>query len=185
MSKCWFAVDFTLEELKTLKVKQRYSFRDQQYNGMDILRMDFVINLSSLFHVILPLLWPCWCAPTPKSIEVILVTSMCICWIDLLLPAYLLLTVTAINLAISWKIISFITRQPKYSDMFLCTVNNIPFFAKKNAVISECSNILGNQRNFVVLITQKCIACGSLVLFSITFLPIIWYNLGFLFVDLA
>lgn len=131
MSKCWFAVDFTLEELKTLKVKQRYSFRDQQYNGMDILRMDFVINLSSLFHVILPLLWPCWCAPTPKSIEVILVTSMCICWIDLLLPAYLLLTVTAINLAISWKIISFITRQPKYSDMFLCTVNNIPFFAKK------------------------------------------------------
>ncbi|CAL4961256.1 unnamed protein product [Urochloa decumbens] len=30
----WFVVDFTLEELKTLKVKQRYSFRDQQYNGM-------------------------------------------------------------------------------------------------------------------------------------------------------
>jgi glycerophosphoryl diester phosphodiesterase len=29
----WFVVDFTLEELKTLKLKQRYSFRDQQYNG--------------------------------------------------------------------------------------------------------------------------------------------------------
>ncbi|KAJ4770784.1 Glycerophosphodiester phosphodiesterase [Rhynchospora pubera] len=29
----YFVVDFTLEELKTLKVKQRYSFRDQQYNG--------------------------------------------------------------------------------------------------------------------------------------------------------
>ncbi|GJM93046.1 hypothetical protein PR202_ga09565 [Eleusine coracana subsp. coracana] len=30
----WFVVDFTLAELKTLKVKQRYPFRDQQYNGM-------------------------------------------------------------------------------------------------------------------------------------------------------
>ncbi|KAJ4804497.1 Glycerophosphodiester phosphodiesterase [Rhynchospora pubera] len=29
----YFLVDFTLEELKSLKVKQRYSFRDQQYNG--------------------------------------------------------------------------------------------------------------------------------------------------------
>ncbi|KAF7136506.1 hypothetical protein RHSIM_Rhsim08G0145400 [Rhododendron simsii] len=29
----YFTVDFTLEELKTLKVKQRYPFRDQQYNG--------------------------------------------------------------------------------------------------------------------------------------------------------
>uniref|UniRef100_A0A1D1ZB77 glycerophosphodiester phosphodiesterase n=1 Tax=Anthurium amnicola TaxID=1678845 RepID=A0A1D1ZB77_9ARAE len=29
----WFLVDFTLEELKTLRVKQRYAFRDQQYNG--------------------------------------------------------------------------------------------------------------------------------------------------------
>ncbi|XP_024976688.1 glycerophosphodiester phosphodiesterase GDPD6-like [Cynara cardunculus var. scolymus] len=28
-----FIFDFTLEELKTLKAKQRYSFRDQQYNG--------------------------------------------------------------------------------------------------------------------------------------------------------
>ncbi|AQL00260.1 Glycerophosphodiester phosphodiesterase GDPD5 [Zea mays] len=31
---CVSQVDFTLEELKTLRVKQRYSFRDQQYNGM-------------------------------------------------------------------------------------------------------------------------------------------------------
>lgn len=30
----WFVVDFSLEELKTLTVNQRYSFRDQQYNGM-------------------------------------------------------------------------------------------------------------------------------------------------------
>ncbi|KAK6251946.1 hypothetical protein QUC31_013666 [Theobroma cacao] len=29
----WFVVDFTLEELKLLRVKQRYGFRDQQYNG--------------------------------------------------------------------------------------------------------------------------------------------------------
>ncbi|KAF3327491.1 Glycerophosphodiester [Carex littledalei] len=28
----YFVVDFTLEELKSLRVKQRYSFRDQQYN---------------------------------------------------------------------------------------------------------------------------------------------------------
>ncbi|OAY72523.1 Glycerophosphodiester phosphodiesterase GDPD6 [Ananas comosus] len=28
----WFVVDFTLKELLTLRVKQRYSFRDQQYN---------------------------------------------------------------------------------------------------------------------------------------------------------
>lgn len=27
------AVDFTLKELKKLRVKQRYDFRDQQYNG--------------------------------------------------------------------------------------------------------------------------------------------------------
>lgn len=27
-------VDFTLDELKSLRVKQRYPFRDQQYNGM-------------------------------------------------------------------------------------------------------------------------------------------------------
>ncbi|XVF43241.1 hypothetical protein PTKIN_Ptkin02bG0024400 [Pterospermum kingtungense] len=29
----WFVVDFTLEELKLLRVKQRFEFRDQQYNG--------------------------------------------------------------------------------------------------------------------------------------------------------
>ncbi|XP_078430173.1 glycerophosphodiester phosphodiesterase GDPD6-like isoform X2 [Wolffia australiana] len=29
----WFVVDFTLKELKKLRVKQRYPFRDQQYNG--------------------------------------------------------------------------------------------------------------------------------------------------------
>ncbi|KAL6885834.1 hypothetical protein ACP4OV_010095 [Aristida adscensionis] len=29
----WFIVDFTLKELKSLRVKQRYSFRDQRYNG--------------------------------------------------------------------------------------------------------------------------------------------------------
>ncbi|KAF8365169.1 hypothetical protein HHK36_032820 [Tetracentron sinense] len=29
----WFIVDFTLKELKLLRVKQRYKFRDQQYNG--------------------------------------------------------------------------------------------------------------------------------------------------------
>ncbi|KAF8021395.1 hypothetical protein BT93_G1742 [Corymbia citriodora subsp. variegata] len=29
----WFVVDFTLAELKTLQAKQRYDFRDQQYNG--------------------------------------------------------------------------------------------------------------------------------------------------------
>lgn len=29
----WFTVDFTLKELKSLRVKQRYIFRDQQYNG--------------------------------------------------------------------------------------------------------------------------------------------------------
>ncbi|MCL7037322.1 hypothetical protein MKW94_012763, partial [Papaver nudicaule] len=28
----FFTVDFTLEELKSLRVKQRYGFRDQQYN---------------------------------------------------------------------------------------------------------------------------------------------------------
>ncbi|KAK8621497.1 hypothetical protein V6N13_080931 [Hibiscus sabdariffa] len=29
----WFVVDFTFEELKLLRVKQRFGFRDQQYNG--------------------------------------------------------------------------------------------------------------------------------------------------------
>ncbi|RDX97663.1 Glycerophosphodiester phosphodiesterase GDPD5, partial [Mucuna pruriens] len=30
----FFTVDFTLKELKSLRVRQRYSFRDQQFNGM-------------------------------------------------------------------------------------------------------------------------------------------------------
>jgi glycerophosphoryl diester phosphodiesterase len=30
----WFVVDFTLKELKSLRVKQRFSFRDQRYNGI-------------------------------------------------------------------------------------------------------------------------------------------------------
>ncbi|KAL0914269.1 hypothetical protein M5K25_014599 [Dendrobium thyrsiflorum] len=29
----WFVVDFTLDELKSLTLKQRFAFRDQQYNG--------------------------------------------------------------------------------------------------------------------------------------------------------
>ncbi|KAF5181421.1 Glycerophosphodiester phosphodiesterase [Thalictrum thalictroides] len=29
----WFTVDFTLEELKSLRVKQRYDFRDSKYSG--------------------------------------------------------------------------------------------------------------------------------------------------------
>ncbi|XP_068656398.1 glycerophosphodiester phosphodiesterase GDPD6-like [Aristolochia californica] len=29
----WFTVDFTLHELKSLRVNQRFKFRDQQYNG--------------------------------------------------------------------------------------------------------------------------------------------------------
>jgi len=28
----WFTVDFTLDEIITLRVKQRYAFRDQSYN---------------------------------------------------------------------------------------------------------------------------------------------------------
>ncbi|KAK2146370.1 hypothetical protein LSH36_613g01025 [Paralvinella palmiformis] len=30
----WFSFDFTLEELKSLRVKQRFSFRDQSFNGI-------------------------------------------------------------------------------------------------------------------------------------------------------
>lgn len=30
----WFAIDFTLAELKTLRVKQRFSFRDQSHDGL-------------------------------------------------------------------------------------------------------------------------------------------------------
>ncbi|NMG20061.1 glycerophosphodiester phosphodiesterase [Brasilonema bromeliae SPC951] len=32
--KGWFADDFTLEEIKTLRAKERLSFRDQSYNGL-------------------------------------------------------------------------------------------------------------------------------------------------------
>ena len=35
-------VDFTLKELKSLRVKQRFSFRDQRYNG--ILPFTFFLN---------------------------------------------------------------------------------------------------------------------------------------------
>ena len=38
------AVDFTLKELKSLRVKQRYPFRDQQYNGQ-FLFSDRPLNL--------------------------------------------------------------------------------------------------------------------------------------------
>lgn len=38
-------VDFTLEELKTLRVKQRYSFRDQQYNG------EFLPTILHVFEI--------------------------------------------------------------------------------------------------------------------------------------
>ena len=43
---CLLPVDFTLKELKSLRVKQRFSFRDQRYNG--ILSLHFL----SLFHCI-------------------------------------------------------------------------------------------------------------------------------------
>jgi hypothetical protein len=45
-------VDFTLEELKTLKVKQRYPFRDQQYNGMFISVFAFIIITTHEFIII-------------------------------------------------------------------------------------------------------------------------------------
>jgi hypothetical protein len=65
-----YAVDFTLEELKTLKLKQRYPFRDQQYNGMwmcprvfsfvflPVLR-EYIILCTE--HAVLPKIniWPC------------------------------------------------------------------------------------------------------------------------------
>ncbi|KAL5987868.1 Glycerophosphodiester phosphodiesterase domain-containing protein 5 [Asimina triloba] len=35
----WFVVDFTLEELKMLRVRQRFKFRDQQYNAQDAPRV--------------------------------------------------------------------------------------------------------------------------------------------------
>jgi hypothetical protein len=45
-------VDFTLDELKTLKVKQRYPFRDQQYNGMFISDFTFIIITTHEFIII-------------------------------------------------------------------------------------------------------------------------------------
>ncbi|XP_077211329.1 glycerophosphodiester phosphodiesterase GDPD6-like isoform X1 [Tasmannia lanceolata] len=43
----WFVVDFTLKELKSLRVKQRYEFRDQQYNGkFTIITFDEFISIA-------------------------------------------------------------------------------------------------------------------------------------------
>nr|XP_051179557.1 glycerophosphodiester phosphodiesterase GDPD6-like [Lolium perenne] len=43
----WFVVDFTLSELKSLRVKQRYIFRDQQYNWKyKIIRFDEFIMIA-------------------------------------------------------------------------------------------------------------------------------------------
>ncbi|XVE74348.1 hypothetical protein DITRI_Ditri12bG0010000 [Diplodiscus trichospermus] len=43
----WFVVDFTLEELKQLRVKQRYGFRDQQYNGkFSLITFDEFISIA-------------------------------------------------------------------------------------------------------------------------------------------
>ncbi|XP_020258931.1 glycerophosphodiester phosphodiesterase GDPD6-like, partial [Asparagus officinalis] len=43
----WFAVDFTLKELKTLRAKQRFAFRDQQYNGkFRIITFDEYISIA-------------------------------------------------------------------------------------------------------------------------------------------
>ncbi|KAH7856625.1 hypothetical protein Vadar_003675 [Vaccinium darrowii] len=43
----FFTVDFTLKELKTLRVKQRYPFRDQQYNGKyQIITFDEFISIA-------------------------------------------------------------------------------------------------------------------------------------------
>lgn len=43
----YFTVDFTLEELKSLRVKQRYPFRDQQYNGkFSIITFDEFISIA-------------------------------------------------------------------------------------------------------------------------------------------
>ena len=44
----YFTIDFTLEELKSLRVNQRSPFRDQQYNGQFIL-LSLLIILE--FHV--------------------------------------------------------------------------------------------------------------------------------------
>ncbi|XP_026661366.2 LOW QUALITY PROTEIN: glycerophosphodiester phosphodiesterase GDPD6 [Phoenix dactylifera] len=43
----WFPVDFTLEEIKTLRAKQRFPFRDQQYNGkFQIITFDEFISIA-------------------------------------------------------------------------------------------------------------------------------------------
>ncbi|KAE8654463.1 Glycerophosphodiester phosphodiesterase GDPD5 [Hibiscus syriacus] len=43
----WFVVDFTLEELKLLRVKQRFGFRDQQYNGkFSLITFDEFISVA-------------------------------------------------------------------------------------------------------------------------------------------
>ncbi|OIS98108.1 PREDICTED: glycerophosphodiester phosphodiesterase GDPD6 [Nicotiana attenuata] len=47
----FFLVDFTLEELKLLRVKQRYPFRDQQYNGeFSIITFDEFISIALDAH---------------------------------------------------------------------------------------------------------------------------------------
>jgi hypothetical protein len=61
-----YAVDFTLEELKTLKLKQRYPFRDQQYNGMWMCTWEFsfvFIPVITTEDIVLSKinLWPCKC----------------------------------------------------------------------------------------------------------------------------
>ncbi|KAF6165045.1 hypothetical protein GIB67_000629 [Kingdonia uniflora] len=45
----WFIVDFTLEELKSLRVNQRYKFRDQQYNACSLLWEEFLDRGESYF----------------------------------------------------------------------------------------------------------------------------------------
>ncbi|KAJ6851388.1 glycerophosphodiester phosphodiesterase GDPD6-like isoform X1 [Iris pallida] len=43
----WFVVDFTLDELKSLRVKQRHKFRDQLYNGkFSILTFEEFIRIA-------------------------------------------------------------------------------------------------------------------------------------------
>ncbi|RWR72878.1 glycerophosphodiester phosphodiesterase GDPD6-like protein [Cinnamomum micranthum f. kanehirae] len=47
----WFTVDFTLEELKSLRVRQRYKFRDQQYNGkFSIITFEEYISIALDAH---------------------------------------------------------------------------------------------------------------------------------------
>lgn len=41
------AVDFTLKELKTLRIHQRYPFRDQQYNGESVYSTGNINNKST------------------------------------------------------------------------------------------------------------------------------------------